>query len=84
MSLLSLFSSYLFKENMLINDENCPYQISNFKVQCSIEDVSRVLLLETGNLSMLKLGQGIRDVETLFLFIDFLQLFGTSCVTQGF
>ena len=39
MSLLSLFSSYLFKENMLINDENCPYQISNFKVQCSVEDV---------------------------------------------
>ena len=36
--------------NMLINDENCPYQISNFKVQCSVEDVSRVLLLETGNL----------------------------------
>ena len=41
---------YLFKENMLINDENCPYQISNFKVQCSVEDVSRVLQLETGNL----------------------------------
>ena len=34
---------------------------------------------------MLKLGQGIRDVETFFLFIDFLQLFGAqSCVTQGF
>ena len=42
---------------MLINDENCPYQISNFKVQCSVEDISRVLLLETETFKCWNLGR---------------------------
>ena len=61
MGFLPLFSSNLFKEDMLIKYENCLYQMSNFKFAMQ-PSKSGVAARNKRHLHFEILGRGIRNV----------------------